>query len=94
MPRPPKARGDYVLTTVDHSARVRPAPPARVRDVLRRAGLSHAGIQQALSGAAVSGPRDRAVISRMLTTFASFPPAVLEVYDWPGGYAQRFDGVD
>lgn len=61
---------------------------------LQRHGLSLAGIQQVRQGQIVSNPTDRAAIAKMIMTFANLPPAVLEVYDYPGEYAQRFDGVD
>jgi hypothetical protein len=53
------------------------------------------GIQQALQGNIVADPSDRATIARILAAFASLPPhSRAEIYDYPGEYAQRFDGVD
>jgi hypothetical protein len=66
------------------------------RPGLRGLALSDAGAAQALAGYMVSEAQDRAEIARLLARFASAPaPAArLEVYDWPGEFAQRFDGVD
>ena len=72
----------------------RPVNQARVMGPLQRSGLSLMGIQQALQGHIVSDPSDRATIARILAAFAILPPhATAEVYDYPGEYAQRFDGV-
>ncbi|MGH7460540.1 MAG: hypothetical protein ACREMA_05875 [Longimicrobiales bacterium] len=62
---------------------------------LHRAGLSIGGVQQALRGDIVSSPSDRAVIAKMLAAFVTLAANdKLEHYDFPGEYAQRFDGVD
>ena len=77
------------------SPRPRPVNQAEVTGALQRSGLSLMGIQQALQGHIVSDPSDRATISRILAVFATLPPHVTaEIYDYPGGYAERFDGVD
>jgi hypothetical protein len=68
---------------------------AQVMASLQACGLSMSGIQQALQGSIVVDPSDRAAIASILAAFASLPPhARFEVYDYPGEYAQRFDGVD
>ncbi len=73
----------------------RPVNQAQVMLSLQRAGLSTSGIQQVLQGGIVSDPSDRAAIARILTALASLPPhAAAELYDYPGEYAQRFDGID
>ena len=73
---------------------LRPPSQAQLVMSLQRSGLSMLGIQQALQGSLVSDPSDRATIARILTTFASLPPhATSELYDYPGEYAQRFDGI-
>ena len=62
---------------------------------LQRSGLSSLGLQQALRGSIVSAPADRAAIARILAAFASLSPhAAAEIYDYPGEYAGRFDGID
>jgi hypothetical protein len=61
---------------------------------LRRLGLSMVGAQQAIQGNMVTDPADRRVIARILTTFASQPHDAAAIYDFPGEYAQRFDGID
>jgi hypothetical protein len=77
------------------SRRPRPANQAALMASLQRHGLTMAGIQQALQGHIVSDPADRAAIARILTALASLPPhAAAELYDYPGEYAQRFDGAD
>jgi hypothetical protein len=75
------------------STHLRPANTAQVTATLQRSGLSVPGIRQALDGSIVSDARDRAAIARILAAFASLPigPA-LEIHDYPGAYAQRFDG--
>jgi hypothetical protein len=79
----------------ESSRRSRPANEAQLMVSLQRRGLSMAGVQQALHGHLVSDPADRAAIARILAAFASLPPhAAAELYDYPGEYAQRFDGVD
>lgn len=73
----------------------RPANQAQVMRSLQRSGLSMSGIQQVIQGAIVSEPADRAAIARILTALATLPPhAASEIYDYPGEYAQRFDGID
>jgi hypothetical protein len=82
------------MTYPSQSSR-RPVNQAQVTGALQRSGLSLIGIQQALQGHAVSAPSDRATIARILSAFATLPPHVIaEIYDYPGEYAQRFDGVD
>jgi hypothetical protein len=73
----------------------RPMNQAQVMASLQACGLSMSGIQQALQGNIVADPSDRATIASILAAFASLPAhAKAEVYDYPGEYAQRFDGVD
>jgi hypothetical protein len=72
----------------------RPSNQLQVTASLQKAGLSTLGVQQALQGNIVSSPTDRAAIAKILAAFGSIPQALLEIYDWPGAYAQRFDGVD
>jgi len=69
---------------------------AQIRRRLCDAGLSGLGAEQALTGHAVGSAADRAAIARLLARLAAAPPqaARFELYDWPGEYAQRFDGVD
>lgn len=67
---------------------------AQLTASLQKAGLSTLGVQQALQGNIVSNPTDRAALAKILAALGSIPQAVLEIYDWPGEYAQRFDGVD
>ncbi len=77
------------------SRQLRPAQQAQLTMSLQRSGLSLLGIQQALQGRIVSDPSDRATIARILAALASMPPhALAGLYDYPGDYAQRFDGVD
>ena len=63
---------------------------------LRGLGVSPAGASQVLGGQVVTSPSDRARIARVLANLLIVTPATanLEVYDWPGAYAQRFDGID
>jgi hypothetical protein len=72
----------------------RPPNQPQVTASLQKAGLSALGVQQALEGNIVSSPADRAAIAKILAAFGSIPQAVLEIYDWPGDYLQRFDGVE
>jgi len=68
---------------------------ARLAASLQQSGVSVLGSQQALQGQVVSDPSDRAAIARIVAGFANLPPhAGTEIYDCPGSYAQRFDGVD
>jgi hypothetical protein len=63
-------------------------------DPLHNVVASKPGIQQALQANIVTSPADRANIAKILTNIAtSSSGAKLEVYDWPGEYAQRFDGT-
>jgi hypothetical protein len=67
---------------------------AQLTSSLQRTGLSMLGIRQALQGDVISQPTDRAVIAKIVSAFATLPPNTqYEVYDFPGEYAQRFDGV-
>ena len=61
---------------------------------LQQAGLSPLGAEQALEGGLVTDARDRAAVARILTSFAAIPRTVAVIYDYPGVYAQRFDGID
>ncbi|MET0605028.1 MAG: hypothetical protein ABWZ80_01105 [Beijerinckiaceae bacterium] len=74
--------------------------PAERRAVIRLrlcdSGLTALGAEQALAGQVVVSTQDRAAISRLLLRFATSrtQAAGLEQFDWPGAYAQRFDGID
>lgn len=68
---------------------------ARLGRRLRAAGLSGVSAEQALAGQAVTSGPDRERLAELLVWLLGKPSgARLEVFNWPGEYAQRFDGVD
>jgi hypothetical protein len=75
------------------SSRQRLAAEAQLTAALHRFGLSTAGVQQALRGAIVLSPVDRAAIARILAGFASLPThAAFEIFDYPGEYPLKKAG--
>jgi hypothetical protein len=69
---------------------------AQLRQRLADFGISGLGAEQAFSGQIVTSVTDRARVARLLIGLVGGTPRTtrLELYDWPGEYAQRFDGVD
>ena len=66
---------------------------ARALSRLRGLGVSLPGARQALAGQTVANPADRAILADLLAGIAGGTTRA-GVYDYPGDYAQRFDGVD
>lgn len=68
---------------------------ARARHRLRQSGIGALAVEQLLMGQAVTSAADRVAIAefviRLLDPASS---ASSGGYDFPGGYAQRFDGID
>jgi hypothetical protein len=79
--------------------RSNPAPPAlkaQLQMQLQKLGVSPLGAEQLLSASPLVSADDRAKIARLLAHLLTAQPraATMEIYDWPGDYAQRFDGID
>ena len=71
----------------------RPGNEAHRFVLLRRAGLSSLGIQQALAGRIISTSADRTAIARILIAFTGLPSrTALEVFDYPGEFALKKAG--
>jgi hypothetical protein len=82
-------------TRTQSSVRLPTADQARLTRQLCDLGISWQGAQQALGGLVITNETDRARIATLLARLAAAPgTARLEVFDYPGFYAQRYDGVD
>jgi hypothetical protein len=71
------------------------AGPLPARQWLSRQGVSAGGADQLVRGLVVTDASDRQRIAHALEAVAGnrTRTTALEVYDYPGEYAQRFDGV-
>ncbi len=76
------------------AAKATDLPPmlkARLRERLYQLGVSSLGAEQLISGQPVSLAADRAIVAHLLAAVLGQQVSKLELYDYPGEYAQRFD---
>jgi hypothetical protein len=74
------------------AAKTADLPPmlkARLRERLHQLGVSPRGAEQIISGQPVSLAADRSIVAHLLAAMLGQQASRLEIFDYPGEYAQR-----